>query len=122
LIKLSDTLNNMERIYECKISGFIIKCTLSENIALIEFTNFMEIMSSYNFKCFFLLLRNTVDKLKDNGIKKINFYLTNNDYIELKDKTSWKIIEGPNSFNIYIVQCDIEDILENIGVGLDIKY
>lgn len=108
-------------INECKISGFKIKSEIKEKEkrAEIEFINYIEKIRENNYKGFFLLLRNTIDKLKEKGIKKIEQKIIKEDWEYIKERTSWKIKKEEGE--IYIIESEIEEVLENIGRGMGIE-
>ena len=75
-----------------------------------------------HFDLFFLLLRNFMDILKKKGILKIKQNITKFDWNTIfKNKSSWKILTYDKDNEIYVIKCDIDDCLENIGIGFGLK-
>ena len=105
-----------KRTFQCKLSNSIIEY-LIDDIKKTAHINFQYI--NYNqIKPFFLLLRNSIAKIKEEGVEKIRQYIVENDWDTiLKEKTSWQIIEHNKTSKYYTIECDINSSLENISIG-----
>jgi hypothetical protein len=109
------------KYFECKLTKCIILTNINNDIAFIDFPNFNQTINSDRMKSFFLLLRNTIDSLKELGIKLIRQYITINDWDTIfKDKSSWKLIDQSNEF--CIIESNIENAIENISIGFGMDY
>ena len=109
--------------FKCKLTGCIIKYAIYDdhNCAIIDFPNFFETINSEKVKCFFLLLRSSIDHIKSKNIKKIRQYVSKYDWFNVfKDKTSWKLIHQNYFSDNYLIESDINDIIENISIGFGI--
>jgi|AntRauTorckE6833_2_1112554.scaffolds.fasta_scaffold70126_2 hypothetical protein len=110
----------MDKIYYCKLSNSKICYTIYDidelnKIALINF----EYINWKECKLFILLLKKSIEELKDLGVIKIRQNVTLNDWSDiLNKKTSW-IINNTNN-DILLIECDLNDFLNNfrIGIGL----
>jgi len=113
--------------FNCAITKFKInyEIEIEYKYAIISFPNYFEIVNESNYKAFFLLLRGSIESMKKKNIKKIRQYVTNQDWLDvMKNKTSWKIVDICNFEGIpyLVVECDINDALENIGKCFGIDY
>ena len=111
-------MSNYTKIFKCELSrekNMVSYKIGSNNKATIEFLA----IDYKNIKLFFQLLRSSLNEIQENGIKYINQYINIDEwkYFEGK-KTSWKISD--NNDNEYLIECPIEDALENIGIGFGI--
>ena len=70
------------------------------------------------FKFFCVILRDSIEELKENGIQKIRQYIPGAELPFLKDNTSWKILDQGD---ISIIECDIDDCILNIIKSLGIN-
>lgn len=105
------------------MSSRVFKCDLSKNeieFAIIGDTAYMYFknVDYENLKLFFLLFRNSIQEVKSDGIKKIRQYVQHTDWLEcLKDKTSWSIVEFNRYNSVCTLECDIENVIVNVGAG-----
>lgn len=105
-----------QRIFKCPITKYYVEYILIDNqCALIN-----TIICDYvNYKAFFALLRHSIDKLKDENIKCIQQFVHDEEWeLFLLNKTSWKIININKDDDIYLLECAIDDFLENYSIGI----
>ena len=97
--------------FTCENSDNIINYELINNICVM-----IDIYIDYNnIKLFFALLKFSINSLKDNNITQLQQYINKSDY-DLLDKNKWQIVKDDN--NILLIQCEINDAVENIAYGL----
>lgn len=107
------------KLYKCNITGYSMEFITgidNSEIALIG-----NIECDYKHpRAFFSLLRNSIERLKnEEGIKIITQYVSRDDWNNiLKDKTTWKLEYTMDSNNMCKIQCSIDDILENMRRSL----
>ncbi len=99
----------------------MFECDLSENLIEYKMVGekiFMErVEIDYDYpKLFFILLRKTVDGYIEKGYKKLVQTVTYDDWKYIKDKGKWNVVDSVNS--LIIIECDINDAIENIAKGL----
>lgn len=106
-----------KKSFECSITKYRIEYILNpqKDIAL-----FNIVESDYkNMKAYLALLRSSVDQLKGMNIKFIMQCITFDDWTNFLDcKTSWQIHDSNDKQEIHMIKCDIDDFLENYGVGI----
>lgn len=108
------------KLFECEITKNKIKYTINEsdNECYIEFIN----VNYERIKGFFLLLKTSIDKIKQMNINKVKQVVVFNDWIQnLKDKTSFEYVTHSNETDLCVIECDIDDVLENIGIGFGVN-
>lgn len=104
-------------IYKCNITKYCIEFIVDsdDNSALINTI----ICDHIQMRAFLALLKNSIDKLNEIGIKKIRQCIYFNEWEQfLKNKTSWKIINFDKNLQIYDLECEIDDFLQNYGIGI----
>ena len=110
-------------IFTCPITKYYIEYVIDAetNTAFIN-----TIISDYqHMKPLMTLLRSSIDNLEKKGVKKIRQTISQDEWdAYLKNKTSWTIINttinklADTSYNIYDIECDLVDFLQNYGVGI----
>lgn len=96
----------------------------SENLFEYEIDNTIAIMiSSFmdedEIKLFFVLLRESVDQLKNKGCTVFRQYVTPDDWDNyLQNNSKWRIVECSEFYNNVLIECNIDDALSCIGDGL----
>jgi hypothetical protein len=109
------------KMFKCKLTNsqinFYINC--EKKNAYIDFIY----IDFKNIKPFFMLLRLSIDTIKESGIILIKQKITYNDWesIFFESNTSWKILKDDTHNKIYTIECSIDNALENIGIGFGIK-
>ncbi len=79
-----------------------------------------EVYIDYEYaKIFFLLLRNAIDKFRDDGYKIFVQTILKEEW-DLIKTLNWKIRENNTNTPIMIIECDLDKTLENIGKSLGI--
>lgn len=108
---------DIQKIYKCSITGYFIEFILKNECAYVN-----TIMTDYfNLKAFFVLLRNAIDSLIKLNIKTIRQTVSHEEWeLYLSGKTSWRIIPYKTTMDIHEIECDINDFLQNYGVGIGI--
>jgi hypothetical protein len=104
-----------DKYYECKLSNNWIR------YSIIGKNNDIADMRLFNFnlekqKLWLKLLRDSIDDLKKNNIKVMRQATTLSDYDEIKNKTTWKIVEKLDAYDSVLMECDIDDFLKNYGM------
>lgn len=105
------------KIYKCEITG-------DKNIILYQINNNKAIMVfiaiDFNEPKFFLqLLRTSITDITKSNVLHIQQYIHVKEWTYFENKrTSWKIINKQT--DEYLIECPIEDALENIGIGLGV--
>ena len=117
----------MKRLfYNCNISNNWILFEVSDNVADMKLIQ----VDHQNFRLFCKLIREAIDDLIDKKIKMINQLVTRDDYEQiLKNKTSWKIVEKTTDSNYesvldpnaLLIECKIEDFIDNFAKAHGIK-
>jgi len=104
-----------QKIYKCQLTGYFIEFIIKDEYAYLN-----TVMTDYhNLKAFFVLLRNSVDSLIKLNIKKIKQTISHEEWeLYLNGKTTWKIIKTTQE--VHEIECDINDFLQNYGVGIGI--
>ena len=73
-------------------------------------------------KAFLALLRSSIDTLKTKNIKYIMQCVELLEWAEyLDNKTSWQINNKNELEQTVMLKCDIDDFLENFGVGIGLN-
>ena len=105
-------------IYSCPITKYSIEYIIYEH----KYAMMGLVVTDYeHFKAFFSLLRNSVDKLKEQGIIGIRQIVSFEDWENyLKETTTWKIINQNNEKKYYELECGIDEFLYNYGIGLEL--
>lgn len=105
----------IQKIYKCHITGYFIEFILKDEYAYLN-----TIMTDYiNLKALIVLLRNAIESLKKLNIKKIRQTVSHEEWeMYLYGKTSWEIIPYKTTMDIHEIECDINDFLQNYGVGI----
>ena len=109
-----------QKLYKCETTGYVLEYIIYQNNNIAE-TGF--VWSDYkNMKALLSLLRNSIDKLKKDGIKYIIQRVEQQEWDKyLRDKTSWTIIDTDDKYNTYIIKCSVDDYLENYGVAIGLN-
>lgn len=103
--------------FECPITKYSLEYVIDiqNHSALIKNIN----TDFVHLKAFVSLLRNSIDTLKKNDVKKIRQFVNDNDWKYLSQKnTSWNRILIMKQQDLYLIECPIEDFLENFGIGI----
>lgn len=105
------------KLYKCDITGYSIEYIIDTNN--IDDVLIGNIECDYKHpRAFFSLLRNSVERLKDE--EKINIvkqHVTLDDWNNiLKGKTTWKFEFNMN--NACQIKCSIDDLLKNMAISL----
>lgn len=104
--------------YRCKLTDSWINYQITNNTADMKMFDF----KFENIKPFFVLVRDSIEELKEKNIKFIRHMVLKDEYDKiLKNKTTWKIINYDPIYNAYLLECKIENFLKNFGVGHEIK-
>lgn len=105
------------KTYSCPITKYRVEYIISstKDIALLNI-----IESDYkNMKALLALLRSSIDILKTKNIKYIMQCVEEKEWLEyLNGKTSWVINNSNELEQTHMLKCDIDDFLENFGVGI----
>jgi len=107
---------SQQKIFKCSITNYYIEyIIINDQCALVN-----TIICDYvNYKAFFALLRNSIDKLKEENIKYIQQFVSEEEWNAfLINKTSWKIINKNKDNDIVLLKCPIDDFLENFDIGV----
>ena len=115
---------NIERFeYKCKISKNQIdyKCYKNEKEAMIDYN---VIDPNISPKSYFVILRKSIDSLKNKGYKTIIQLVTEEDYMSCLNNGKWKIRNKINYTNTkcLIIECPIDDALIAISNGLGFNF
>lgn len=112
-----------ERVFECVITKNKIKYDVVDVVDAVERIAVIDILNvNYKYiKGFLLVLRNSIDILKKEGVKKIQQVIVKDDYATLGG--SWVVVDVVNNVSgkFMTIECSIDDLLENYGIGLGIK-
>lgn len=109
--------------YKCKLSKNVIEyeCNDETKEAFFEYTEFDANLP----KTYFVLLRSSIDALKNKGYKYIVQKVSQEDWRSLSQDKRWKIknVQLIENRLYYVIICDINDAIECIskGLGVDIK-
>lgn len=108
----------MEFQRSCKNSGYKVKFIIYNDKA-----NFEDLVTDYEHpKALILLLKNTIEELKNIGIKNIIQCVDKYDHDNyLKNKTSWKIIKHHELTERYDIECDINKFMNNMLIGWNLN-
>lgn len=119
-----DNMNNMNNMniellnFDCKLSNNSIryKCYKVEKEAHIEYNN----IDLNMYKPYFVLLRSSIDTLKGKGYNKIVQLVMETEWESYLKGDKWKIRKElyVNDDKCYIIECAIDNALENISNGL----
>ena len=109
-------MNSSYKIYKCDVTGYIIEYGIEGDIA-----NMMFINCDFEYpKAFALLLRKSVNELKEDGINYVTQMVSTTDWDNyLKGVTTWTLETNEN--NICTIKCRIDDFLKNIMIGLGLN-
>ncbi len=108
----------VQHIFKCPITNYYIEYLVDEknNFALMA-----NIVSDYqHMKPLLMLLRTSIDQLKEKNILKIRQIVLLEEWNEyLEGRTTWSILEK-QQFQIATVEieCEIDDFLKNYGAAL----
>ena len=103
------------------------KCKLSENWIQFEITDDIADMKLFeidfsNFKLFCKLISESIDELTHRGIKYIRQMVLYDEYNQfLKAKTTWKIIHHDTIMGTVLIECDINEFINNFAEANGIK-
>lgn len=102
-------------VYNCPITGYKIECLVDTkyNYAVLNIFSDFEYMRALGS-----LVRISVEKLKEEGVKTIHQLIHANEWEYLENKTTWKIIHKDLQNEIYELECHIDDFLGNFGTGI----
>ena len=110
------------------MSTYSKKCKLSNNWVQFEIIDSVADMKLFevdypNFKLFCKLLNEAINELSsDYDVKYIRQMVLYEEYKEfLKSKTTWNIIEKEDATGTVIIECKIEEFIDNFAQGNDIK-
>jgi hypothetical protein len=103
-------------IHSCPITKYSIEYIIHEQ----KYAMMGLVVTDYeHIKGFFSLIRNSIDKLKEQGIIKIRQIVSFEDWENyLKNTTTWKIINQNQDQKYYELECEIDEFLYNYGVGM----
>lgn len=105
----------MQQIFKCPITNYYIEYIVDDEnkCALIN-----SIVTDYqHLKPLCALLRLSIDVLKNKHISHIKQNVSKEEYENfLKNKTSWNVSKEYN--DSLELECDVNDFLENYGVGI----
>lgn len=105
--------------YNSKLGNICIIYKLNKE----EKTAYMDYMNydlSY-IKLFIITLRNSIEDLKINGVKKVIQMVNINDWNNyLKKDKNWKLKEQDNELGLCLIECEIEQVFYCIIQGLGI--
>lgn len=106
-----------QKIYKCAITGYFIEFIVKDECAYIN-----TIMTDYvNLRAFLILLRNAIDSLIKLNVKTVRQTISQEEWeLYLYGKTTWKIIPYTTMMDINEIECDINDFLQNYGIGIGI--
>ncbi len=108
---------NSQIIFECPITKYRIEYIVNDTKRTALFN--MAISDYKNMKAFLALIRSSVDQLKNKNIEFIMQCVSIDEWEQyLKDKTSWTIENSNKIQQVYMLKCQIDDFLENYGVGI----
>lgn len=109
---------SQQLIFQCPISKNRIELSLINDTVNCEY-NYID----YEFyKAYFLLLKTAIEKTINDGYQKFNQLVTKDDYNNcLKNNDKWKIIGQDDILNTFTIQCNLNDALECILSGFEIK-
>jgi hypothetical protein len=105
-------------IFNCNITKYKLEYIVDDTDKKVAYLN--TILWDYqNLKAFLTLLRNSIDKLSQQGVNKINQCISHDDWeLFLKGKTSWRVINSDENIRLYDIECDINEFLYNFGIGI----
>jgi len=103
--------------FKCPVSKNVIefRCFKKNRDAYMEYVNI-----DYDVpKAFFVILRQAIDKLKNLGYDRIVQTVLEEDWNNSLKHDKWVIKHVDKGIqNLYVIQCNIDDALENISYGL----
>jgi len=104
--------------FQCQTSGYILQFLVNNDTAIMD-----TIYCDYKYMNPLLhLLRQSYDGLVNNNIKIIQQRVLIEDYNNfLREKTSWHVINMDNTTMTYIIECDIQNFITNMAVGMGIN-
>lgn len=104
------------RVYRCPFTDNSVTVNKEGDMAELFFMIDYEHMTP-----FFVLLRITVDRLTNEGVKIVRHSLSRFDWdiIDNKEDGSWSIIDSRSDENNYMLECSVETCLFNFGVLFD---
>ena len=104
-------------IFDCKVTNYKIEYLIQDDKCLMN-----TIVTDYkHMKPLLSLIRNSIDNLKKMDIKIVVQYVSVEEWDKyLKDKTTWKIVNKDDLNQVVMVECSINDFLENYGKGVGI--
>lgn len=83
---------------------------------------YLQFDNNTNMKISLGLLNWLIAELKTKNIKKVINYFSKDDWDEyISENTSWKLVDYDEYTHTCEVECDIDDVLDNIGSSLNIK-
>lgn len=117
---MTKNTNVREQLFvKCDMTNYVLEFILIDNQTAILNTVYSDFS---NILAFVNLLRLSYDKLVERKIKYVRQLVTRHDWDSfLKNKTSWKIVKENMIEQTYEIECDIENYLYNLGVGLGLK-
>lgn len=117
---------NNQYIFKCDVTLYRLEYIVNPetHTALLN-----TIISDFKYpKALCNLIRTSIEKLKKENIKKIRQYVCDREWGDyLENKTTWKVVRVLEEMstisymNLSItkeIECDIDDFLENFGVGI----
>lgn len=106
-----------QQIFKCPITKYAIEFVVNQEKKN-AYLNL--IVSDYkHLKPLFSLLRTSIDTLAKKDITIISQTVSKGEWdLYLKNKTTWKITSHDKKSNIYDIECNINDFLENFGIGI----
>lgn len=102
-------------IFDCKVTNYFIEYIVDGEKGILN-----TIVSDYqHIKPLVSLIRSSIEQLKKIHVTIIAQYVSFEEWNQyLKDKTTWQIVIHDNKTNIYMIECPINDFLENYGIGI----
>ena len=104
-------------IFKCPVTKYFIEYVVDTDTYCAYINT---IYTDYiNIKAFIALVRTSIDQLSKLNVKKIKQVIDCTEWeLYLKGKTSWIITNTDYPTNSHDVECNLEDFLQNFGIGL----